>query len=274
MRIITANGAEIPALGFGTFELHKSEVFEAVTAALDIGYRHIDTAQIYGNESEVGAAIAESGVPREEVFITTKVWPDNFGPGEFRPSVVASLERLRTDYVDLLLLHWPGENHPMASVLARLAELRMAGMADHIGVSNFTTLLLDEAVRHSSVRLVTNQVEYHPFLDQSEVLAAVREGGMALTAYSPLAQGKVFGNERLVEIGRRHGKTAGQVALRWLIQQPGVVAIPRSGDPDHIAENFDVFDFALSDDEMARVSGLTEANRRLIDPRGLAPAWD
>lgn len=274
MRIVTAKGAKIPALGFGTFELRQSEAFEAVSTALEVGYRHIDTAQIYGNEAEVGAAIAESRIPREEIFLTTKVWPDNFGPDELRPSVVASLQRLQTDYVDLLLLHWPGERHPMADVLGRLAELRMAGMADHIGVSNFTTLLLDEAVRHSPVELATNQVECHPFLDQSEVLAAVRERGMALTAYSPLARGKVFGNERLAEIGRRHGKTEGQVALRWLIQQPAVVAIPRSSDPDHIAENFDVFDFALSHEEMQRVSGLTEADRRLIDPRGLAPAWD
>lgn len=274
MRIVTARGAKVPALGFGTFELHRSEVFEAVTVALEVGYRHIDTAQIYGNESEVGEAIAESGVPREEIFLTTKVWPENFGPGELRPSVVSSLERLRTDYVDLLLLHWPGESHPLADVLARIAELRLAGMADHIGVSNFTTLLLDEAARHSPAPLATNQVEYHPFLDQSRVLAAVRQRGMVLTAYSPLARGNVFGNERLAQIGRRHGKSEGQVALRWLIQQVGVVAIPRSSDPDHIAENFDVFDFALSQEEMQQVSGLTEADRRLIDPRGLAPAWD
>lgn len=274
MRVVTARGAKIPALGFGTFELRQSEAFEAVSVALEVGYRHIDTAQIYGNEAEVGAAIAESGLPREEVFLTTKVWPDNFGPGELRPSVVASLDRLQTDYVDLLLLHWPGERHPMADVLGRLAELRTAGMADNIGVSNFTTLLLDEAVRHSPAPLATNQVEYHPFLDQSPVLAAVRERGIALTAYSPLARGRVFGHERLAEIGRRHGKSGGQVALRWLIQQPGVVAIPRSADPAHIAENFNVFDFALSQEEMQRVSGLTDADRRLINPRGLAPAWD
>lgn len=274
MRIVTAKGARIPAVGFGTFELGKPEAFEAVSVALEVGYRHIDTAQIYGNEAEVGGAIAESGVPREEIFLTTKVWPDNFGPGELRPSVAASLDRLQTDYVDLLLLHWPGERYPMADVLGRLARLRMDGMADHLGVSNFTTLLLDEAVRHSPVPLATNQVEYHPYLDQSEVIGAVRERGMALTAYSPLARGKVFGDERLAEIGRRHGKTEGQVALRWLIQQPGVVAIPRSSDPDHIAENLDILDFALSQDEMRRVSALTEADRRLIDPKGLAPVWD
>lgn len=274
MRIIEAKGARIPALGFGTFELRRSEVLQGVSVALEVGYRHIDTAQIYGNEADVGMAILGSGVPREEIFLTTKVWPDNYGPGQMRPSVEASLERLQTDYVDLLLLHWPDENRPMDDVLSRLAELRMAGMADHIGVSNFTTLLLDEAVRNSPTPLVTNQVEYHPFLDQSQVLATVRDRGMALTAYSPLARGKVFGNERLAEIGRRHGKTEGQVALRWLLQQPGVVAIPRSSDPAHIAENFDVFDFALSQEEMEQVSKLTDADRRLISPRGLAPAWD
>lgn len=274
MQSIEANGAKIPALGFGTLELAGPKALEAVSTALAVGYRHIDTAQRYGNEQAVGRAIEESGIPREEIFLTTKVSPENFGAADLVPSVLRSLERLRTDYVDLLLLHWPDERRGLSGVMEGLGEVQVSGLADHLGLSNFTTLLVDEAWRYAPPLLVTNQVEYHPYLDQLPVLESARRRGMALTAYSPLARGRVYGDQRLVRIGRRHGKTAGQVALRWLLQQPGVVAIPRSGNPLHIAENFDVFDFVLSADEMTSIETLTGLAWRFTSPAGLAPAWD
>lgn len=271
---VSAAGATIPSLGFGTFELDRREATDAVATALEVGYRHVDTAQIYGNEAEVGGAIADSDIAREHIWLTTKVWPENFAPPEFRPSVEKSLDRLGVDYVDLLLLHWPNDDVPLAETIEQLNDVRREGLAHQIGVSNFPSALLAEAAALSDAPLATNQVEYHPFLSQSAVLSEARNRGMALTAYSPLARGEVFEDATLGDIGEAHGKHAGQVALRWLIQQDGVIAIPRSADPDHIASNFEIFDFELTDAEVERITGLTAAHRRLIDPKGLAPDWD
>jgi 2,5-diketo-D-gluconate reductase B len=274
MQVVEANGASIPVLGFGTFRLEEREARRMVDTALGIGYRHIDTAQVYENEAGVGQAIEGSSVSREEVFLTTKVWVDSFDRKSLPNSVDESLGKLRTEYVDLLLLHWPNPEVPLAETLEALNRVREEGKTRHIGVSNFTTRLLAEAVELSEAPLAANQVEYHPFLDQSRLLAAVRQNGMALTAYSPLARGKVAQDRTLQEIGERHGKTPAQVALRWLIQQEGVNAIPKASSRERAASNFDIFDFELSEEEMETIGGLRSPDGRLTSPAGLAPEWD
>ena len=274
MKIVKLHDAEIPALGFGTFELEGETARRMVETALALGYRHIDTAQIYGNEEAVGRGIADSRVAREEIFLTTKVWIDRYRANEFDRSVKESLEKLQTSYVDLLLLHWPNPNVPLSETIDALNAVRQAGMARHIGVSNFTRELLDRATQLSEAPLAMNQVEYHPFLNQSLLLHDLRRHGMGLTAYSPLAQGKVFKEPTLKRIGAAHGKTPGQVTLRWLTQQAGVLAIPRTANEKNAAANLQIFDFDLSSDEMSAISALTSANLRLVDPPGLRPDWD
>lgn len=245
-----------------------------VHEALSTGYRHIDTAQSYGNESAVGAGIADSQVPRNDVFLTTKVWIDRFEPEALIRSAEQSLSRLGLDYVDLLLLHWPNPEVDLVDTIGALNRVREKGMTRHIGVSNFTVDLIERAFAASDAPLVTNQVEYHPMLNQDKVLGAVRSHGMSLTAYSPLAQGQVFGNDTLEDIALRHGTSAGQVALRWLVQQDDVICIPRSSNPAHVRQNIDVFDFELSDAEMGQIFKLSNRRNRQVDPSGLAPDWD
>ncbi|MDX1662736.1 MAG: aldo/keto reductase [Candidatus Promineifilaceae bacterium] len=273
MKTVQANGASIPALGFGTFRLKGDEAEAATRMALEVGYRHIDTAQAYENEEAIARAIRASGVPREEIFITTKIWPDHFDEEEFPVAVNARLQALETDYVDLLLLHWPNPSVPLEDTIGALNVMREVGKTRHIGVANFTTGLLDEALSLTAAPLVTNQVEYHPFLDQSTLLTEVHDYGMSLTAYSPLAKGQVAEDETLQEIGAAHGKSAAQVALRWLLQQEGVVAIPKASSREHIEQNFAIWGFELDDDEMARIFSLTERNDRLVNPARLAPDW-
>jgi diketogulonate reductase-like aldo/keto reductase len=274
MKTVIANGAEIPALGFGTYELTGSDCTRMVRTALDLGYRHLDTASIYANEDCVGEAIADSGLPRETIFLTTKVWPDCFRSDAFSRAVSDSLQRLRTDYVDLLLLHWPNPEVPLAETMEALNQVCEAGLTRHIGLSNFPTAQLEEAVRLSGCPLVMNQVEYHPFLDQSKVLQAGQRHGMALTAYSPLAQGHVLKHPLLKQIGETHGKNAIQIGLRWLIQQDGVLTIPRSSNKDHATSNLAIFDFVLTSGEMSEITALTQLNQRLCSPPELAPVWD
>lgn len=273
MLIVKANGAEIPVIGFGTWQLSGAECERAVDAALADGYRHVDTAQAYDNESEVGRAIRGSFVKREEVFLTSKIWMDDMREGDLQRSVEGSLERLATNCLDLLLLHWPNPAVPLKETMAALCDVKDRGLTHHIGVSNFTVDLLDEAVAHADEPLVTNQVEYHPFLDQSAVLAACRTHGLALTAYSPLAQGKVFRNETLRRIAEAKDKSPGQVAIRWLIQQEDVVAIPRSADREHIRQNNDVFTFELTPSEINEIGRLAAPDGRMINPEW-APEWD
>jgi 2,5-diketo-D-gluconate reductase B len=244
-----------------------------VEAALGIGYRHIDTAQMYGNEAEVGAGIAASGLPRDDLFVTTKVWPDRFRRGVFERSVEESVQRLGLR-PDLVLLHWPNPDVPLAETMEALNRVAEQGLTRHIGISNFTTAMIDEAVRLSPRPLVTNQVEYHPFLDQDPVLARCRAHRMALTAYCPLARGRVFKDPLLARIGRDRGKGPGQVALRWLVQQQGVVAIPRSSSVEHARANFEVFDFALSEAEMAEVTALARRGGRVVSGAGMVEDWD
>lgn len=269
---VQAAGATIPALGFGTFELAPEEAGPAVNAALEAGYRHIDTAQIYRNEAAVGEAIAASPVPRADIFLTTKVWIDHFRAGDLQESVADSLQRLRVDAVDLLLLHWPNPDVPLSESLGALLDVQARGLTRHIGISNFPSALMRAAAEIAPGRIATNQVEYHPFLSQRAVLATARELGTSVTAYSPLARGKVFGDPVLKRIGDAHGKNAGQVAIRWLLEQ-GVAVLPRSQSAAHIRANAAVTDFQLSAAERAAIAEAQPKDRRLINPR-FAPDWD
>lgn len=274
MEFVEVKGVRVPALGFGTWELRGAACTRIVRFALDLGYRHIDTAQIYENEEEVGTAIAQSGVARDDIFLTTKIWFENLARAQLGRSFAESLRKLKTDYVDLLLIHWPSQNVPMAESLFEMAELKAKGFVRHIGVSNFTVALLKEAVERHGTDLLCNQVEYHPLLSQHHVLGYLRAKGMMLTAYSPLAQGKfdILGDSRIVEIGRCHGKTPAQVILRWLVQQPGVSAIPKTGKENHCRVNFEIFDFKLSQQEMETVGGFKDRHRA-VDP-SWSPKWD
>lgn len=271
--LVTANGAQIPAIGLGTFRLEGEACAEAVKTALELGYRHIDTAKMYGNEEAVGEGIRASGVARDQIFVTTKVWWDDIGPGDLERSAEASLKRLGLDHVDLLLIHWPNPRVPLSDSTEALCNARQRGLARNVGVSNYPSAMLRKAVHLAVVPLIANQVEYHPGLDQKAVLAVAREEGLAVTSYCPLGRGALVENPTIGAIAARHGKTPAQVVLRWHVQQPGVVAIPKSGNPQRIAENLDVFDFALSEAEMTSLFGLARPDGRLINP-DFAPDWD
>jgi 2,5-diketo-D-gluconate reductase B len=269
---VSAHGAEIPVMGFGTSGLGRSAA-ELVAIALRLGYRHIDTARKYGTERGVGDGIRASGVPREEIFLTTKVSHENLRPADFARSVETSLDELKVDYVDLLLIHWPNPQIRLAECMAPLAAAKREGLARHIGVANFTVRLLEEAIRACPEPLVTNQVECHPYLDQTKMIAALRQHGMALTAHCPLGRGRLMGDPVLCAIAHQRKKTLAQIALRWLIQQEIIAAIPRSANPERIAENLDVFDFRLTGEEMDRISALRRPDGRVANP-AFAPQWD
>jgi 2,5-diketo-D-gluconate reductase B len=271
MLYVTPHEVRIPALGLGTFGLNGPVAERIVGHALAAGYRHVDTAQMYGNEAEVGAALRRSSVPRDEIWLTTKIWPDRFHADDLLRAAEESVRRLGTE-PDLLLLHWPNPDVPLAETVPALNEAKSRGHARHIGVSNFTTTLIREALAHSAAPLLVDQVEYHPYLDQSALLGELARHGMALIAYSPIGRGAVFRDPVLQRIGRAHGKNPGQVSLRWLLQQ-GVAAIPRSSREANIEANLAVFDFALSDAEMAEISGLGRPDGRMLSPRH-APDWD
>ncbi|MGQ3413199.1 aldo/keto reductase [Natrinema sp. LN54] len=253
---VIAQGAEVPALGLGTARMTGDDCRRAVETALAIGYRHVDTAQLYDNEAAVGRAIAESEVDREDVFVVTKVHPDNAAPADVRESTQASLERLELQTVDLLLLHGPSDEAPLAETIGAMNDLQRDGLVDHIGISNFGVDGLEDAIARSETPIVTNQVEYHPFHRRDDLLAYCLENEVLLTAYSPLAEGDVVGDERLAAIGEPYGKSAAQVALRWLVQHPFVAAIPKAASREHIEANADIFDFELSPEEMRAVFDL------------------
>jgi 2,5-diketo-D-gluconate reductase B len=274
MKMVAANGAEIPSLGFGTYGMPREDMLRSIPAALDAGFRHIDTAQIYRNEEEVGECVQASGIDREDVFLTTKVWVANYTKGAFAASVDDSLRKLRTDYIDLLLLHWPSLKVPLAEQIDGLNSSVGTGKVRHIGVSNFNRQLLAEAVRLSDAPIVTNQFEYHPYLNQHLLIDECRRLGVSVTAYCGMAVGRVFDDPTLRGIAERRGKTVAQVVLRWLIQQNGVVALSRTTNPTRIPVNLDVFGFQLSPDEMWAVSHLAISGSRIVSPTGLSPAWD
>jgi diketogulonate reductase-like aldo/keto reductase len=274
MHSVSANGANIPALGFGTFRMPDEDVHRILPQALKLGFRHVDTAQIYKNEQAVGDVLAESGIPRQDIFLTTKVWIDRVGHDAFITSVDESLKKLKTDYVDLLLLHWPQSEMPLADRIGALNELRRAGKVKNIGVSNFSTALMAEAVKLSDAPIVNNQVEYHPYLDQSKVLGEAAKTGMSVTAYYLMADGVVPKDEVLKDIGAKHGKSAAQVVLRWAVQQKDVIALSKTATESRLPENFEIFDFALSQEEMAAVHALARPDGRIVSPAHLAPDWD
>ncbi len=266
-------GVAIPKLGLGTWELRGEDCAEVVAAALRAGYRHIDTAQGYANEHRVGEGVRRSGVPRSEIFITTKVMPQLIGDGPLQKSVEGSLLSLGLDQLDLVLIHWPNFDIPISQSMSALEDVRRSGMARAVGVSNFTVALLDEAMR-SAGELAMHQIEYHPYVDQQKILAATRRHGLTITAYSPVAQGQVVGDPVIEAIGAAHSKTAVQVALRWLVQQDDVVVIPRTAKPERLPENAAIFDFALTEAEMAGMSGLTRGRTHLVNEPFWVPTWD
>ncbi len=261
---IAANGANIPLVGLGTWELRGRACARVVEQALRLGYRHIDTAEMYDNERDVGEGLRASGVKRSEVFVTTKIWPNHFTPRDLERAARDCLARLRLGEVDLLLLHWPNPNVPLAETIGALCKAKRDGLARHIGVSNFTVALIEQALAAATEPLVCDQVECHPFLDQSKVLAACRSHGMALVAYSPLARGQFHRNALLNRIGATHKKTAAQICLRYLVQQD-IVVIPRSSKLERLTENASLFDFTLSESEMAEIAGLAHPDGRTVD---------
>ncbi len=273
---VRSNGVDIPAIGLGTWPLTGEACDTAVKAAIDAGYRHIDTAAKYGNETEVGQAVRTSGVPRDQIWLTTKVWHDDIAAGTLQASAEASLKKLGVSSVDLLLIHWPNAAIPVAESIAAMCDAKRRGLAKHIGISNFTTKLMREAAAVTTEPLVTNQVEYHPHLDQSKVIACAREVGMSITSYCPLGRGTVggvLGEPVVLAIAKAHAKTPAQVVLRWHIQQPGVIAVPKSGTPARIRDNIDLAGFSLSAAEMAQISSLARADGRVVN-MAFAPQWD
>lgn len=270
MKHIAINHEQIPALGLGTYSLKGQACQEAVADAIAIGYRHIDTARMYDNEQDVGLGIRRSGIERDELFITTKLWYTDLTRTDVLQATTDSLRQLQTDYVNLLLIHWPSDDIPLKETLEALMEVQQQGQARLIGVSNFPPSLLKEAFGLAPI--VCNQVEYHPYLGQSALVNIVREHGAMLTAYSPLAQGAVQDDATLQAIGQRYSKTPSQVALRWLVQQDNVAAIPRASSHEHRVANFNVFDFSLTDEEMKEIHTLSR-HERLINPH-FAPVWN
>lgn len=267
---ITVRDVTIPKLGLGTWRITGSDCVIAVRDALELGYDHIDTARAYGNEEQVGQGLHDSGRNRHEVFLATKLWYDDLSAIGVHDQLEQSLRDLRTEYVDLLLIHWPNPEFPLARTLDAMLEAREAGRARHLGVANFPSVLLREALGHAP--LICNQIEYHPYLGQPRVLELARESDIMVTAYSPLAQGEVLRDPVIAEIAAAHDATPAQIVLRWLLDQPNVVAIPKAASREHRAANIAVYDIELGDEERGRIAGL-ERGRRTIDP-SWAPDWD
>lgn len=270
MKFIDLQGSSMPALGLGTFSLKGQDCVQGISDAISAGYRHIDTAVMYDNEAEVGKGIKQSGINRDKLFVTTKIMHTDLKKDDLTDSVHTSLGKLQSDYVDLLLIHWPNSDVPLEESLSAMMKLQEQGKTKLIGVSNFTIQMVEEAKKIAPV--VCNQIEYHPYLDQSKLLDTLRQHNMLLTAYSPIGKGKVLDDDDIIEIGEKYGKSPAQVTLRWHMQQDDVAAIPRSSSSERRKQNLEVFDFELDDEEMRRISA-KRANERLITP-DWAPAWD
>jgi 2,5-diketo-D-gluconate reductase B len=268
-KLIPVQNVKVPALGLGTWQLNGEECRQSVSEALAYGYRHIDTAEMYGNEEFVGQGLKDSGFSRQEFFLTTKVWYTNLTKDAVARSLEQSLKKLQTSYVDLLLIHWPNPDVPVGQTIEAMLELQQQGQIKHLGVSNFTASLLTEALRYGPV--FCNQVEYHPFLSQQKLISLCTAHEVLLTAYCPIAKGQVNEHPVLIKIAQTHGKSPVQVTLRWFIQQ-GVSAIPKASSARHRQSNFDIFDFELSSSEMQAIFDLAQG-KRLVNP-AWSPQWD
>lgn len=271
MDVITAQGMRMPKLGLGTWRLKGPECAAAVEQALSLGYRHIDTAEMYGNEDAVGDALARTSVPRADIHVTSKVWWDHLAPDAMEQAIEQSLRLLQTDYVDLYLVHWPAAGMDMAHVMESLVHVKESGRARAIGVANFTSAMMREAVGMGAP-LACNQVEYHVLLSQDVLLDTMRPLGVPLVAYAPLAQGRLAEHAALREIAEKHHATPAQVALKWLLDQPGVAAIPKAARRESQQANLDALAITLDDADRAAIAALPK-DQRFVQP-GFAPAWD
>jgi 2,5-diketo-D-gluconate reductase B len=274
MKTVTAHGVTIPALGMGTWELRGDECAQLVETAIGQGYRHIDTAQMYQNEREVGEGIRASDVPREDIFLTTKIWPDCHAADDFARAVDERLKLLDCGPVDLLLLHWPSKEVPLAETINALNKAQVNGLTRHIGISNFTVSQVGEAAELSDAPLICNQIEYHPLINQTNLIAACRAHGLAITAYCPIARNRVADEPVMQEIAAHHGATPSDITLAWHMAQGDVMAIPRSSKPERLASNLAASEINLSADEMMAINALKAQHTRLCDPASVAPVWD
>lgn len=273
MLVIDHKDVLIPKLGFGTWQLEGQDCVAAVQKALEVGYRHVDTAQIYENEEYVGEAIKHSNMQREDVFLTTKIWRDSLKSDDFERSFEESLKKLQTSYVDMLLIHWPVEDVPFESQMESLTKIKEQGRARLIGVSNFNSTQLKHCVETLGADLSTNQVEYHPSINQDPMKDALKNYNMFLTAYSPLGRGKAMDAPLIAELAQKYSKSKGLIVLRWHMQNASVVAIPKASSEEHIRDNFNIFDFEIDQDDMQKIDALKKNHDRLIDP-DFAPKWD
>ena len=274
--IRTAAQANIPVLGLGTWQSTGNDCVEVVSKALQMGYEHIDTAQAYGNEKQVGEGIKQSGVARDKFFLTTKIFPDDmkFEPEKLKAAAEESRKDLDTDYVDLLLLHWPDDRVPLSETIPALCELQKQGLTRHIGVSNFNIANIVEAKKHADVPIVVNQVEFHPFIKQDSLQTFLNHHHILLEAYSPLARGDVFDNEVIQKIADNHNATPAQVSLAWILSDKDRVAIPKTSNPEHLQGNLDATKIELSADELEQIGKLARSDGRKIEHPDYSPQWD
>jgi 2,5-diketo-D-gluconate reductase B len=272
MEYLNTQGISLPRLGLGTFRMQGDVCRAAVESALSLGYRHIDTAEMYANEEAIGAAIAASGVVREDLHVTTKVWNENLAPEAMRRAFDKSLKKLRLDQVDLYLVHWPAPNMNLPAMFETLMKLKQEGRTRAIGVANFNIALLKTVVEEIRAPIACNQIEYHVMLDQTNVAKYLAAKSIPLVAYCPLAQGRAASDETLLAIGKKHGASAAQVALRWLLDQDGVAAIPKTSRRESQEANLDALKVKLDDEDRKKIAALPK-NKRCVNP-GFAPAWD
>jgi 2,5-diketo-D-gluconate reductase B len=272
MEHLQTQGISLPRLGLGTYRMQGDVCRAAVESALALGYRHIDTAEMYGNEDAIGAAIAAAGVARRDLHVTTKVWNENLAPDAMRRSFDASLKKLRLDHVDLYLVHWPAKNMNLPAMFETLLKLKQEGRTRAIGVANFNIALLKTVVEQIKAPIACNQVEYHVMLDQTPLRKYLAAKAIPLVAYCPLAQGRVASDATLTAIGRKHGASAAQVALKWLLDQDGVAAIPKASRMESQKANLGALNVGLDDEDLRAIAGLPK-DRRCVNP-GFAPVWD
>jgi len=272
MEHLQTQGISLPRLGLGTYRMQGDICRAAVESALALGYRHIDTAEMYGNEEDIGAAIAGAGVARRDLHVTTKVWNENLAPDAIRRSFDASLKKLRLDHVDLYLVHWPAKNMNLPAMFETLLKLKQEGRTRAIGVANFNIALLKTVVEEIKAPIACNQIEYHVMLDQTRVKKYLDARSIPLVAYCPLAQGRAASDPTLMAIGKKHGASAAQVALKWLLDQDGVAAIPKASRAESQKANFDALNIGLDDEDIKAIAGLPK-DKRFVNP-GFSPAWD